>query len=231
MFAHMHVNERGQGFVEVGLILVLVATVTILSLTATGTSLQEVYCQAATSLGSDSSRCSGERVLFSEDFTDLSDWYIPWGQWEISDDALFGKRHSAIFAKNFSGEDYLININTANLAQGNGYGVWFRAQNPDRPEGYIFQYDPGYDGGSFLFRKWVDGHELSPFARVKVPGYDWHGEDHQVQISVVGDTFTAYVDGEEVLSASDSTYTEGTIGIRTWDNTQATFDDITVTTP
>ena len=223
-------SESGQGLVEVALIIVLVSVVSILGLSATGTSLQDVYCDVVSGFGeSGSGACSG--ALFSEDFLTLDKWHTAWGKWSIQDGKLLGQNYSAIFAKDFSGEDYMINIDSANLSAGNGYGVWFRSQNFANPEGYIFQYDPGYDGGSFLFRKWVDGHELSPFARVKVPGYDWTGEDHQVQIKVVGDTFTAYVDGAAVLSASDSTFTEGTIGLRTWDSTQVTFDDISITNP
>ena len=223
-------HEIGQGLVEVALIIVLVGVAAMAALSATGTSLQDIYCDVVIGVGgTGGSTCSG--ALFSDSFENMDNWYVPWGKFNISNGALFGEKYSAIFAKDFTGDDYMLTIDKANLTQGNGYGVWFRAQNLDKPEGYIFQYDPGYDGGSFLFRKWVDGHELAPFARVKAPGYDWHGEDHQVQIRAEGDTFTAYVDGDEVLSASDSTYTEGTVGLRTWDNTQATFDDITITNP
>lgn len=142
------VNERGQGLVEIGLIIALVAAVAILSLAATGTSLQDLYCRVVKTFNS-TGECSlpgNEGPAFSEDFSDISDWHISWGKWDNSDGTLFGERWGAIFSQDFTGEDYTVNIDLANLEKGNGYGVWFRAQDFDRPEGYIFQYDPGWGG-------------------------------------------------------------------------------------
>jgi Flp pilus assembly pilin Flp len=91
--------------------------------------------------------------------------------------------------------------------------------------GYVFQYDPGYSPGSFIIRKWVNGRELSvPIAVAKASGYDWYNTPRDIQVVVKGDTFTAYVDGTPVLTATDSTYTSGGTGIRTWDSTQVCFD-------
>lgn len=222
-------KENGQGLVEYALIAALVGVIVILALSATGTSLKEAFCTVASGLAMEE-LCS-DAVAMREDFADLSDWNISWGNWEIKDGQLHGSRWGGIFHNGFSGEDYTITIDVANLTQGNGYGVFFRSQNPDNPEGYIFQYDPGYGSGAFLFRKWVDGHELSPLAVEYPSDFDWHGEERQVVIDVEGDTFTAYVDGEEVISASDDTYQEGGIGLRVWDSTEADFDDLTVTTP
>ncbi|RME07737.1 MAG: DUF1080 domain-containing protein [Anaerolineae bacterium] len=221
-------HELGQGLAEFALLIVLVATVASLTLVVTGTSLQDVYCSAVAGItGKDP--CA---AALSEDFSDLSDWQIVWGRnWRIEDGKLCGSGWGALFNTQFSGDDYTINLGKANLARGNGYGVFFRAQNYSRPEGYIFQYDPGWRGGAFIFRKWVNGHELYPFAEARMPGYDWHGEDHQITVAVEGNTYIAYVDGQEVLRASDSTYTQGGIGLRTWDRTAVCFDDLTITTP
>jgi hypothetical protein len=91
--------------------------------------------------------------------------------------------------------------------------------------GYSFQYDPGYYPGSFIFRKWVNGREIAtPFAVSKAPGFDWYSAPRDVRVVVKGDTFTAYVDGQPVLTAQDSTYTSGGTGLRTWDSTQVCFD-------
>lgn len=223
-------NEQGQGLVEIVLILALVATVTMLSLAATGVSLQDVYCRAVHAFRPNV-QCGSEGPAFSEDFTDISDWYKSWGDCKEKNGEMCCNRWGGIFNSEFTGEDYTINLGKANLARGNGYGVWFRAQDYNRPEGYIFQYDPGYGGGAFLFRKWVDGHELRPFAVQRMRGFDWHGDDHTVQIEVNDNTFTAYVNGEAVLTASDDTYTEGGVGLRTWDRTQACFDDLSITIP
>jgi len=225
---HKHQHETGQGLIEFVLIIVLVSATASLGLAATGTSLKDVYCNTISGLSGKDPCEAG----LSEDFSDLSDWVGGWGRyWDNSTGELCGANWGAIFNDKFSGDDYTINVGKANLEQGNGYGIFFRAQDYQNPEGYIFQYDPGYAGGAFMFRKWVDGHELSPFAVERVPGYDWHGEDHNVQIVVEGDTYIAYIDGQEVLRASDDTYQQGGVGFRTWDSTKACFDDLTITTP
>ncbi len=220
--------EKGQGLVEFALILALATSIAGLSLAATGTSVQDVYCKVVSGIRGENP-CT---AALSEDFSNLSDWGGGWGRnWKNNNGELCGSRWGALFNQRFTGDDYTINVGKANLQKGNGYGIFFRAQNYQRPEGYIFQYDPGWRGGAFLFRKWVNGHELYPFAEVRVPGYDWHGEDHNIQLVVKGDTFIAYVDGQEVLRASDDTYKEGGVGFRTWDNTSVCLDDLTITTP
>ena len=124
--------------------------------------------------------------------------------------------------------DYTVTL-TANMEQGDGYGVYFRTTNGDSPEGYIFQMDPGYGDGAFLMRRWNDGSEESPFAVAWAdPSFDWYGMDRNIQVEVSGDTFNAYVDGVLVLTGSDSTYASGGIGMRTWSDTKVSFDDITV---
>jgi fructan beta-fructosidase len=49
-----------------------------------------------------------------------------------------------------------------------------------------------------------------------------------VQVVVQGDTYIAYVDGVKVLEARDSTYLEGGMGLRTWDNSTISVDQVTV---
>lgn len=220
-------NADGQGLIEYALLIALVSSVVILSLSVMGIGVKDIYCGIVENLGG-SDVC---RSAFAEDFSDISDWVSSWGKWDNSNDELCGSRWGGIFNEDFSGDDYTVNVGKANLAQGKGYGVYFRTQDYKKPNGYIFQYDPGWGGGAFLFRKWVNGHELSPFAVQRAPGFDWHGEDHNIQLVVEGDTFKAYVDGQEMLSASDSTYSEGGVGFRVWDRTKVCFDDLSITTP
>ncbi len=212
-------SERGQGLVEYILILSLIGTISALSMSIMGISIRDIYCDVLSGLGG--SGCS---------FTPAQ-WNSVRGRWDVGDPLCGGPGEGRIFADDFSGDDYVINIDSANLSQGNGYGVYFRTSNEERVNGYNFQYDPGWGDGAFLFRKWVNGHELPPIAVARVPGFDWHNTNRQIKISVVGDTFNAYVDGELVLTATDSTYSEGGIGIRTWDNTKACFSGISITNP
>ncbi len=218
----MYKNPKGQGLIEYALIIALIAVITMGAVAATGTSIKEVYCRAISAFGSDA--CQQTRQ-------ELNDWNEIFGHWSYDDGKVCGKRNGRIFANDFSGDDYVVNIDSATLSKGNGYGVYFRTSDESAVDGYNFQYDPGWGGGAFLFRKWVNGHELPPIAVQRMPGYDWHGTPREIQIEVVGDTFTAYVDGKEMLSASDDTYSEGGVGLHTWNKTQACFEGISVSAP
>ncbi|MCS7260123.1 MAG: DUF1080 domain-containing protein [Anaerolineae bacterium] len=214
-----------QAFVEYMLIFGLVGAVVILSLAAMGVSARDVYCAMAKSLASNPVSCAH---YFVDDFSNLRAWTIVNGNWRNENGQLCGGgREGRIFVP-LSARNYVINVRMALLRQGNGYGIYFRATNFDRVDGYTFQYDPGYSSGAFLFRKWVRGNELAPFARTSAPGYNWHNVARQIRIEVNGNTFTAYVDGQRVLTGSDSTYTHGGVGFRTWDATQVCFDDLSV---
>lgn len=227
---HYHMNAiKGQGLVEYGLLIALVAIGVILVLQMFGISVQDIYCQAATSLGGGES-CQIESEYCKDDFAgNMDDWDNLYRPAAVQNGQLCMNRYSMMFNKcsiKENDSDYSVNISGANLNRGNGYGVYFRTTNDHRRQnGYIFQYDPGFRGGAFLFRKWINGRETAPFARAYVPGYQWHGKPRNVQVVVEGNTFTAYVDGEVVLTASDDTYTEGGAGFRTWNGTEVCFDD------
>jgi prepilin-type N-terminal cleavage/methylation domain-containing protein len=163
--------------------------------------------------------------------------------WKVTDGKYYGGTEHGSSGGNmtFLGDedwtDYSVELD-ANLINGGdsgyGYGVYFRAQDYNSLNAYIFQYDPGWGSGAFLFRKIVDGNEQPPFAVVRVSeGYIWNGTEKHVRVEVSGDTFKAYVsdiDGGDtpVLEGSDSSYTNGSMGLRTWGSAQASFDNIKV---
>jgi len=174
-----------------------------------------------------------ERLSYSdfEDGTGL-EWYEAIGRnWNIEDGAYCvepGGEH-----RSFTGDegwtDYVIEL-TSDLSQGNGFGVYFRATDPDSVNAYCFQYDPGYGSGAFLFRKVVNGRERSPSARAWAPeDYDWHSGLRDIRLEVIGNTYTAFVDGVQVAQLEDDSFTHGAIGLRTWDASQACFDNVSVT--
>lgn len=230
-----HSMERGQSMVEVALILALAVTVTIIMLVILGVRLRDIYCTVVDAVGSKPIACEG--VLFEEPFASLDAWTFPVGNgWEQQDGQLCNERggeHRAM-AGDASWDDYRVSVDNAEMGQGNGYGVYFRTTEPEAVNGYVFQYDPGYRGapypnGAFLIRKVVNGSETSPIAvQAAPPGYEWNDVNRQVEVDVKGDTFTAYIDGEPVVTAQDSQFQNGGIGLRTWNGTQACFDNITV---
>ena len=170
-----------------------------------------------------------QRVVYHTDFEGDKEWQTVRGSWDIGGGTARNARRgeNRVFTGSEKWEDYIVTTK-AKLNQGPGYGIYFRSTDPKRVDGYILQIDPGYGRGKILFREIRNGRERSPFARANPPkGFDWNAE-HQVEIKVEGDTFTAYIDGKEVLQASDDTYKNGMVGLRTWGKTKAEFTEMEV---
>jgi hypothetical protein len=142
-----------------------------------------------------------------------------------------GKCNSVLMNNALLPQDYKMTMNLAQLIKGDGYGLMFRlSKEKSGFSGYSFQVDPGY-GDKFVFRRYdANGAELgTPLAVASFPaGFDPNAP-HNVSVSVVGDTFTAYVDGVQVLTAQDDTYTSGGTGLRTWGNSESDFSGYKVT--
>jgi len=231
----MHKHNRAQGMVEYALLIILIAAAVLLALRLFGLSVRQVYCDLGNALGY-AQAC--EAAYCDDDFSSNdANWAAnngaaPPAQWNFSDGKLCGSGSSTIYNKcsqTMPASDYTVKLDDISLQRGDGYGVYFRSELVDgKVNGYTFQYDPGLR--AMVFRKWVDGRELAPFAIQRVPAdYDWYGEPHDVEVKVSGDTFTAYVDGQPVLTAQDSTYSTGSAGLRTWDSTNFCVDDFGIT--
>ncbi len=225
-------STKGQGLVEYVLIAALIIASVLVALELTGYTLRDAYCRAAQGLGSKKA-CAEEEIYCEDDFASSDNWTSQYGNWKNKDGQLCtskgAKSYNNCSQSMKNNKDYSIKLDGAQLDKGNGYGVFFRGTDMgSRTDGYIVQYDPGWRGGSIIMRKWVNGRELPPFAIKRMPGYDWHGEPHDLQLDVDGNTFTLSLDGEEVLVGQDDTYTEGGVGLRSWDSTKVCFDNITI---
>lgn len=213
--------RTGQSMVEFGVILALVAAIAIVGLYLTGTSVKAIFCRLAAPFGVS---CG---ALFAEDFTSLDAWKKVSGIWDSVDGELCGGTGEGKIFAPVTGTDYTIDIEITRLMQGDGYGLFFRAQDVEKVNGYTFQYDPGLKG--FAFRKWVHGNEIyKPIAYAANSSFPWYDTNRSLQVMVSGSTFSAMIDGKEVLTVVDDTYSEGGVGLRTWDNTKACFDNLTV---
>ena len=194
----------------------------------TGVSLRDVYCRAADAISGGQS-CEPQEYC-SDDFSEGdSNWDSRKGDWQVKDGQMCISGNGVTLNTCTMGKndkDYIVRVDDANLTSGKGYGIIFRAEESKKKRfnGYSFQYDPGYRGGAFVFRKWVNGRELKPIAEKRDRNFDWHNKSHDVEVVIQGDTFTAFIDGEAVLSVTDSTYTEGGVGLRSWDASQVCFD-------
>jgi hypothetical protein len=204
-------------------------------------SIRDLYCRVVGIFNVVPAACSTSAAgVYSENFDTLDAWNFTRGNtWELADGMLCTNRGGE--HRGFSGDstwdDYTINVDTAEMYRGNGYGVYFRVSDEPDIDGYTFQFDPAYRGGhypdgAFLIRKVVNGQETPPIAAEPAPpGFEWNDVSHQVTIQVEGDTYTASVDGEQVIQAVDDEFQTGRFGLRTWDSTSACFDNITVTQP
>jgi hypothetical protein len=223
---------KSQSLIEYGLIIGLVALASVLVLVLAGANLKSAYCGIVRGLGGQGTGCS--TYLCEDNFSSMANWTGASG-WQITNgqlcnryppNAMTAGMNTCSLAGAFP-SDYEINIDVATLYSGSGYGVFFRTQSTSPIAGYIFQYDPGL--AKFVYRKWVNGAELAPFASYTPPGgYAWLNTARKVKIVVQGNTFKTYIDGVLVLTASDATYTRGGVGVRAWDSSNACFDGFNI---
>jgi Flp pilus assembly pilin Flp len=173
---------------------------------------------------------------FADNFEDgdATGWYpATGGGWVVEDGSYCNQSTPDGERRTFAGDptwtDYSVTVRV-DLSQGNGWGLYFRSTNPDQVSGYVFQYDPGYGQGEFLFRQVVNGSERSPFARQSAPAaYQWHNQWRTINVRAEGDTFTALLDGQQVLQGTHSEFRSGQVGLRLWDSSKACFDDVVIT--
>lgn len=229
--------QNGQGLVEYGLLLALIVVGLILALSLGGVSLSDLYCTVASGIGGGES-CNEQKMYCQDSFDgDLNAWQPLNNTVSLNDGQMcFGSGLQAMnkCSMKLPESDYVIKMDDVSLSTGMGYGVFFRSTvDGNGLDGYSFQYDPGwtsskYPNGAFLIRQWVDGREVWNPIAVASMGADVYNTPHDFEINVTGNTYTVFMDGKEVISTTDDTYTTGGTGIRSWDSTSACLGDFSV---
>lgn len=176
-------------------------------------------------------------VLYQSDFSSMKNINILKGAWQVINGILSpskaGENRAILTGTN--GTDYSISL-TAVLASAkpgsSGYGIYYRSTDTAAITGYCFQYDPGA-GNRFVVKKVKNGVESPSFqmvsmAKVMGSGFDISAQ-HDITISVVGDKHVITVDGVKVMDFADSTFTDGSVGVRSWSDSQVQISDIAVT--
>jgi len=233
----MTTAERGQAAVEYALIITLVSIVVIGALLLLGSAISDLFGTVSSEL-SELDIPQGAAASTPTPTPAPEPQPAPWEQWSEVVGRQWSRTDTDYCAgplgehRSFYGSedwrDYEITVR-ATLFRGNGFGIYFRATQIKHANAYIFQYDPGF-GGSFLYRRIVDGREQYPFAIARAPAdYQWHNVEREIRIRVEGNTFTTYIDGEQVLQASHDEYTHGMVGLRTWHGAKACFHDFYIT--
>jgi hypothetical protein len=137
------------------------------------------------------------------------------------------------------------------------YTVTFRARATGIPEGgwgfYVHTLTEGgriksgvlveFDGnqqsslgGTFKIRRVGNngqpGTTLAQTTRIMTPlatwSPTWYQQWHDYKITITGNSFTLYVDGNQVLSATSNQFPQGMIGVNTDPNSQVYIDSVTV---
>jgi fructan beta-fructosidase len=211
----------------------LTVVVIVLILSLTGLSVKNVFCQVVSSLSPTAgTTCS---AYVRDAFDSLNNWKSIWGSGTASlkNGQMCMTGDARLMNKTTLPNNVRVSMDYSQLASGNGMGLMFRMnQSGSNYAGYCFQVDPGY-GNKFVFRRYdMNGIELStPLSTSSFPANFNLNAPHKVEVVAVGSTFKGYVDGVLVLTANDSTYPSGQAAIRTWDSTNACFDNFSVTAP
>lgn len=176
-------------------------------------------------------------ALFGSDFNSLSGMTVLTGPaWTIENGLLTssGTGERRIGFGDPSWTDYTFAA-TATLSGNNGYALYYRSnnitgnRNPGM-SGYSLQFDPGA-GNRILVRVVTNGYESTSIWSVPMPAgiVSSLNQPHTLSISVSGDQHTVSIDGNVVGSFTDATYASGAAGLRTWGDSQVSFDNVSVT--
>lgn len=208
-------SEEGQGLVEYILVFSLIVLVVYLSLRLTGTSVGEMYCTVASSFSDRGCEC----VSTFDDPAELDNWegsqrdeYL---SFEDGKACNSGPNSSFLnsCSKDFGSSDFTANLNgiSINHIRNGNRGFDFLFRSKDENNGYHFTYNSRSDKIRFWKRvkgKWI-------LLSSKNAPHAWsQQEEINFQVTVKGNTFTAYKDGESILQATDDAYTEGQYGLR-----------------
>jgi prepilin-type N-terminal cleavage/methylation domain-containing protein len=177
-----------------------------------------------------------ENIIFKSNFSTIDKVKMLMGSWVIRDGKLVPGRtgeNRAVF-EGSNGTDYNIKMNAVYLSgssSSSGYGAYYRATDSTNISGYCFQFDPGL-GNDFVVRKVTDGREGSPFQRIDMATAMGNGfmlnDPHDIEIDVRGDRHIIKVDGVEIMNFVDSTYSEGHVGVRTWNNSNVEISEVII---
>jgi hypothetical protein len=115
-----------------------------------------------------------------------------------------------------------VRFKTISDGQGQAAGIIFRMRDKDNY--YILHADALAD--SVDVDKYVNGRRVN---LSRAPATVHAGQWHELRVDAEGATMTGYLDGDKVVTASDSTFTTGGVGLWTTSDSRTCFDDVTIT--
>lgn len=251
-------GHSGQGLLEYAIVAALITLLVILFLNLLGVNINQIFKDLIDKMGGNDpamivddsgGQNDGEESppeseiinFFTDDFENgTSNWTrvrstLFNGNWLTQQGKLKGTQLGATLLNNFSRDDFIVSVDGVELKsvgkKYEGYGIFFRASNENAINGYMVEVEKkdSKDPGLLYFSKWENGYQIvPPLASTTVPdNFDWENPG-DFKVAVQGNTFTAYLDGKEMLTAKDDTYNKGTIGISVNSGSQITLDSVRV---
>ena len=177
---------------------------------------------------------------FDESRSSNPNWRFNGQWWNVADGVLTagpvsGWAELRAYAPSSGFRDGTLSLDVASRGDA-GFAVLFGLSgNPIEGnfDGYALQFEPGEQGGEVMLNRWIKGVEIfPPLATAGVTdNFPTPGGTNHVEITTAGSMITASVDGQAVLSFADPTYSGGKVGLRLWNQADATFDNIRITAP
>ncbi len=114
----------------------------------------------------------------------------------------------------------------ATIEQGNSAGIIFRA---DTSSSYFYYFHIGVDQSYALDIAKVDGYSsnLTSGSNTTING---QGQSNTIAVVANGSTIGLYVNGQQIDSVTDSTYSQGYVGVAASNSTEAVFSNAVVWT-
>jgi prepilin-type N-terminal cleavage/methylation domain-containing protein len=172
------------------------------------------------------------KILFTYDFSGtLDDWKTLLGSWKIEDGVLVSKggSYNMIVLSDADLTNGTIGVTTQITHKRGSSAIMFRTNNNKNKldDGYGLEIDRGRN--KFIFTVVTNGrYKERDFLGIP-KDFDW-AVPHRMEVKLDNDRFTLLVDGNEVMTSSDSTHSTGSYGVYA-DRKDITFDDIEVREP
>jgi len=140
------------------------------------------------------------------------------------------------FAGDRSWTDYSLNA-VLRSSDNDGMGLLVRYQDEKNYYRVLVMNDPAWSGRDITgepihsalqrIQKFVDGEPVTLAENLVREA--WPSGYFSLSVDVRGDSIRVYLDGEPILSARDTTFADGRIGVMSYANTGAHYDDVQVT--
>jgi len=175
----------------------------------------------------DGSVACGSQLLFSTGFDNTDGLTVLAGEWEAKCGTLrpsdSWEEHKLTFAE-ASWDDFEMTVTATFEGDSGGYGIYYRCDSEAHATGYCVEYDA--DDRMFLVRRLQAGDEGAPVATASTgSGFPQDELDgvHAITIRVEGYHHVVTVNDTVALDFTDSAYTEGVSGLRTWNGPDVRF--------